>query len=151
LEYLSAKWNEIKKRLAPLKEKKEDIELVIGLLGKDLSLPEAIEHVLAKAEEEKCYSLNKNLYYFINKEKHEFIAEYVSVCFDYSCLDAEQNALKVFMNTFYGTAGDSKFPFFLCELAGGVTSARQRNIKLIADFVKRKGFGIKYGDTDSLY
>ncbi|CAI2194615.1 285_t:CDS:1, partial [Funneliformis geosporum] len=48
LEYLSAKRNEIKKRLAPLKEKKEDMELVIGLMGKDLSLPEAIEHVLAK-------------------------------------------------------------------------------------------------------
>src|SRR5271167_895181 len=55
------------------------------------------------------------------------------------------------MNTFYGTAGDSKSPFFLRELAGGVTSAGQRNIKLVADFVKSRGFGIKYGDTDSLY
>jgi hypothetical protein len=44
-----------------LKEKKEDMKLVIGLMGKDLSLPEAIEHVLTKAEEEKCDSLNKNL------------------------------------------------------------------------------------------
>ncbi|CAI2194438.1 7921_t:CDS:2, partial [Funneliformis geosporum] len=33
LEYLSAKRNEIKKRLAPLKEKKEDMELVIGLMA----------------------------------------------------------------------------------------------------------------------
>jgi DNA polymerase elongation subunit (family B) len=55
------------------------------------------------------------------------------------------------MNTFYGTAGDSKSPFFLRELAGGVTSAGRRNIKLVADFVKSKGFQIKYGDTDSLY
>src|SRR6266498_4110397 len=55
------------------------------------------------------------------------------------------------MNTFYGTAGDSKSPFFLRELAGSVTSAGQRNIKLVADFVKRKGFRIKYRDTDSLY
>jgi DNA polymerase elongation subunit (family B) len=134
-----------------LKERKEDMELVIGLMGKGLSLPEAIEYVLAKAEEKKRANLNKNLYYFINKEKHEFMAEYDSVCFDYSYLDAEQNALKVYMNTFYGTAGDSKSPFFLRELAGGVTSAGQRNIKLVADFVKNKGFGIKYGDTDSLY
>ncbi|PKC51188.1 hypothetical protein RhiirA1_306159, partial [Rhizophagus irregularis] len=66
-------------------------------------------------------------------------------------LDAKQYALKVYMNTFYGTAGDSKSSFFLRALAGGVTSAGQRNIKLVADFVKRKGFGIKYGDTDSLY
>ncbi|CAI2173666.1 13500_t:CDS:2, partial [Funneliformis geosporum] len=70
------------------------------------------------------------------------MVEYVLVCFDYCCLDAKQNTLKVFMNTFYGTAGDSKSPFFLRELAGGVTSARQRNIKLVVDFVKRKGFGI---------
>ncbi|PKY60855.1 DNA/RNA polymerase, partial [Rhizophagus irregularis] len=66
-------------------------------------------------------------------------------------LDAEQYALKVYMNTFYSTAGDSKSPFFLRELAGSVTSAGRRNIKLVADFVKSKGFQIKYGDTDSLY
>jgi DNA polymerase elongation subunit (family B) len=79
------------------------------------------------------------------------MAEYDSVCFDYSCLDAKQCAFKVYMNTFYGTAGDSKSPFFLRKLAGGVTSAGQKNIKLVADFVKNKGFRIKYGDTDSLY
>src|SRR6266498_5845714 len=32
LEYLSIKQNEIKKRLTPVKEKKEDMELVIGLI-----------------------------------------------------------------------------------------------------------------------
>src|SRR2546421_12836507 len=127
------------------------MELIIGLMGKDLSLLEAIEHILAKAREKKCVSLNKNLYHFINKEKHEFMAEYDSVCFDYSCLDAKQNALKVYMNTFYGTAGDSKSPFFLRALAGGVISAEQRNIKLVANFVKSRDFQIKYGDTDSLY
>src|SRR6266498_5457734 len=57
----------------------------------------------------------------------------------------------MYMNTFYGTAGDSKSPFFLRVLAGGVTSAGQRNIKLVADFVKSRDFQIKYGDTDSLY
>jgi len=39
----------------------------------------------------------------------------------------------------------------LHELAGGVILAGQKNIKLVADFVKRKGFGIKYRNTDSLY
>ncbi|CAI2196749.1 10562_t:CDS:1, partial [Funneliformis geosporum] len=72
-------------------------------------------------------------------------------CFDYSCFNTQQNAIKVYMNSFYGTAGDSKSPFFLRELAGGVTSAGQRNIKLVADFVESKGFQKKYGDTDSLY
>ncbi|CAB4476463.1 unnamed protein product [Rhizophagus irregularis] len=153
LEYLSGKRNEMKKRLAPLKAKKEDMELVISSLGlgESSTLSEAIEHVLANAKEEKLTGLTKNLYHFINQEKHEFMTEYDSVCFDCSCLDAKQYAFKVYMNTFYGTAGDSKSPFFLRELAGGVTSAGQRNIKLVADFVKRKGFGIKYGDTDSLY
>ncbi|RGB34233.1 hypothetical protein C1646_760771 [Rhizophagus diaphanus] len=151
LEYLSSKRNEMKKRLAPLKEKKEDMELVIASMGKGLSLPEAIEKELANAEGKKRDSLTKNLYHFINKAKHEFMAEYDSICFDCSCLDAKQYALKVYMNTFYGTAGNSKSPFFLRALAGGVTSAGQRNIKLVADFIKSKGFQIKYGDTDSLY
>ncbi|PKK59165.1 DNA/RNA polymerase [Rhizophagus irregularis] len=151
LEYLYRKRIEVKKCLAPLKDKKEDMELVIGLMGKGLSLPEAIEQVLANVEGKKRASLSEKLYHFINIEKHEFMAEYNSICFDYSCLDAEQNALKVYMNSFYGTAGDSKSPFFLRELAGGVTSAGRRNIKLVADFVKSRGFQIKYGNTDSLY
>ncbi len=109
-------------------------------MGKSLSLPKVIKQVLANAEEKKYASLNKNLYYFINKEKHKYIKKYDSVCFDYSCLDAKQNALKVYMNTFYDTAEDSKFSFFLHELAGGVTLAGWRNIKLVADFIKSKSF-----------
>src|SRR6266498_425092 len=82
LEYLCDKRVEMKKRLTPLKDKKEDMELVICLMGKGLSLPEAIEKELANAEEKKCASLSENLYYhFINKEKHEFMAEYNSVYF----------------------------------------------------------------------
>ena len=52
---------------------------------------------------------------------------------------------------FYGEAENNNFPFFFSELAGGVTSVGQHNIKLVADYVQRKGFGRKYGDTDSLY
>ncbi|CAG8788077.1 6998_t:CDS:1, partial [Dentiscutata erythropus] len=54
----------------------EDMELVIDKMGKGLSLPEAIEQVLANAKGKQHASLSKNLYHFINKEKHEFIAEY---------------------------------------------------------------------------
>ncbi|RIA81377.1 hypothetical protein C1645_837120, partial [Glomus cerebriforme] len=85
-------------------------EKVISSMGKGLSLSEAIEQVLANAEKEKHSGLANNLYHFIHKEKHEFIAEY---------------------NSLY-----SKSPFFLRELAGGVTSAGLRNIKLVTDFVK---------------
>lgn len=78
-------------------------------------------------------------------------AEYARVCFDWTCANTKQNALKVYMNTFYGETGNSLSPFFLLQLAGGVTSAGQYNIKLVADFVRSKGYHIKYGDTDSLY
>ncbi|GES78534.1 DNA polymerase family B-domain-containing protein [Rhizophagus clarus] len=136
LEYLSTKRNEMKKCLAPLKEKKEDMELVIASMNKGLSLPGVIEKELANVKGKKRVSLTKNLYHFINKVRHEFVVEYDSICFDYSCLDAKQYALKVYMNTFYGTAGDSKSPFFLQALAGSIISAGQKNIKLDADFVK---------------
>ncbi|GBB92066.1 hypothetical protein RclHR1_01960016 [Rhizophagus clarus] len=106
LEYLSTKRNEMKKCLAPLKEKKEDMELVIASMNKGLSLPGVIEKELANVKGKKRVSLTKNLYHFINKVRHEFVVEYDSICFDYSCLDAKQYALKVYMNTFYGTAGD---------------------------------------------
>src|SRR4051794_5500120 len=55
------------------------------------------------------------------------------------------------MNTFYGEAGNSKSPIFLRELACGTTTAGKYNLNLVAEFVSKKGFGIKYGDTDSLY
>ena len=35
------------------------MELVIGLMGKDLSLPEAIEHILAKAKKKNVPALTK--------------------------------------------------------------------------------------------
>ena len=79
----------MKRRLAPLKAKKEDMDLVISSMDKGLSLSEAIEQVLANAEEEKCSGLTKNLYRFLKETKHVFMAEYDSICFDYSCLDAK--------------------------------------------------------------
>src|SRR6185436_14229519 len=71
--------------------------------------------------------------------------------FRYNYVNLSQNALKVYMNSFYGEAGNPLSPFFLRPLAGAVTSAGQYNIKLVADFVHNLGFSIKYGDTDSLY
>ena len=79
----------MKKRLAPLKEKKEDMDLVISSIGRGLSLSEAIKQILASAEIEKRSRLTNNLYHFIHKEKHEFIEEYNSLYFNCSCLDAE--------------------------------------------------------------
>ncbi|CAG8748300.1 20648_t:CDS:2, partial [Rhizophagus irregularis] len=122
LEELLIRRNSLKRRLAPLKDKKEELE-------KEISLAEARGEDVTDALK----------------------SEYSSVSFIVACLDAKQLTLKVYMNTFYGEAGNSGSPFFLRALAGGVTSAGQRNIKLIADLVRSKGFGVKYGDTDSLY
>lgn len=80
-----------------------------------------------------------------------FHAGYATAVYKLGVADAKQKALKVFMNTFYGEAGNARCPFFLLPLAGGVTSAGQYNIKMVADFVRNKGFAIKYGDTDSIY
>ncbi|RHZ69496.1 hypothetical protein Glove_283g179 [Diversispora epigaea] len=71
--------------------------------------------------------------------------------FEYTCINSKQNAFKIYMNTFYGEAGNNISPLYLLELAGGVTSAGQRNIKFVKKFIESKGFKVKYGDTDSLY
>ncbi len=55
------------------------------------------------------------------------------------------------MNTFYGKTENSKSPIFLHELAEGTISTGKYNLNLITEFVIKKVFGIKYGDTDSLY
>ncbi|CAI2193867.1 18560_t:CDS:1, partial [Funneliformis geosporum] len=47
--------------------------------------------------------------------------------------------------------GNSLFPIFLRELACETTKAEKYNFNFIAEFVSKKGFGIKYGNTDSLY
>ncbi|CAI2201234.1 12958_t:CDS:1, partial [Funneliformis geosporum] len=122
LEGLLIRRNSIKKRLALLNDKKEELEKKINLAEeRDIVVTDTLK------------------------------SEYSSVVFNIACLDAKQLALKVYMNTFYGEAGNSGSPFFLRALAGGVTSAGQRNIKLIANLVRSKRFSVKYGDTDSLY
>ena len=71
-----------------------------------------------------------------------FRKEYSSVCFTYDSLNSKQKAIKLYMNLFYGVTGQSDSLFYKLELAGGVTSAGRENIKLVAEFVKKKGFGI---------
>ncbi|PKK49943.1 DNA/RNA polymerase, partial [Rhizophagus irregularis] len=122
LEDLFNKRLELKARLAPLGKKKQQLgKMISSAKERGKKIPESL-----------------NL-------------EYSSVCFDYDYWDSKQKALKVYMNTFYGEAGNSLSPIFLRELACGTTTAGKYNLNLVAEFVSRKGFGIKYGDTDSLY
>ncbi|RIA84925.1 hypothetical protein C1645_741957 [Glomus cerebriforme] len=122
LEELLIRRNSLKRRLAQLKDKKEELE-------KEISLAEAKGEDITDALKSK----------------------YSSVCFNVTCLNIKQLALKVYMNTFYGEDGNSGFLFFLQALAGGVTLAGQQNIKLIANLIRSKRFGVKYGNTNSLY
>ena len=116
------------------------------------SVMSAIKDVLSSTiDKKKHVEMTDILNPFIGSSYDGFSKEYNSVCFDHNFLNSKQKAIKLFMNSFYGEMGNSDSLFKFIELAGGVTSAGRENIKLIAEFVKKKGFGIKYGDTDSLY
>lgn len=87
-------------------------------------------------------------------------------------LNSKQLAIKLLMNTFYGEAGNKMSPLFMLALAGGVTTAGQRNLRLVHSFITTKPHAsedelkenpvpahvwaplvcrVYYGDTDSLY
>jgi DNA polymerase elongation subunit (family B) len=85
--------------------------------------------------------------------KHSTLSESQvdDLTFMFSYLNVKQTALKVFMNTFYGVAGNKISPFFLVEVAGGVTTYGQRNLQLGYKCVTENGCCVYYGDTDSLY
>lgn len=66
--------------------------------------------------------------------------------------NSKQNAVKVFMNSFYGEAGNAQSPLYLRQLAASITYLGRRNITFVVDFItKDMGCKMKYGDTDSMY
>ena len=81
----------------------------------------------------------------------ENCAKYENIDFQFNVIDSKQKALKVFMNTFYGETGNKSSPFFLLELAGGITSKGQMNVKSAHRLVTEYGCTTQYGDTDSIY
>lgn len=80
-----------------------------------------------------------------------FEAELEEVEFLHAAIDSKQKAVKVFMNTFYGEAGNRNSPLFQLALAGGVTSMGQYNLKMVIEYVLKARFDVRYGDTDSVY
>lgn len=106
---------------------------------------------LIKKEMEKYNHLKEEM-----EAKHEIknlitMPEYEDIIFNKNYLNSKQNALKVFMNTFYGECGSKISPFFVLEVAGGITSYGKTNIKKAEEWVKNLGCNIYYGDTDSIY
>ncbi len=67
--------------------------------------------------------------------------------FKYNYFNVKQNALKVFMNTFYGEMGSVDSPFYIPAMSGGVTKMGRRAIKAAKKFVEEHGFRVYYGDS----
>jgi len=99
------------------------------------------EELMTLPVPEKPYTNNLNF--------SQFFDEYVSYYWNY--YNSKQLALKVFMNTFYGETGNSLSPFFIVEVAGGVTYLGQQEIKWVKKMVTSWGFTVLYCDTDSAY
>lgn len=136
--------NQLKKQMTMLGKEKELLNLAISNGGKQCtSISDQIE---AFGDEDRA-----KLAKYVGESDTKILDEFDKLCFNWSCANTKQNAVKVYMNTFYGEAGNERSAFFLLELAGGVTSMGQYNIQMVAKFVESQGFKIKYGDTDSLY
>ena len=100
----------------------------------------------------KVFDHRKEQIEAMSKEEQAALSvEYEDVVFNKNYLNCKQNALKVFMNTFYGEAGNKLSPFFVLEVAGGITTYGKQNILFAYAFVKEAGCPIYYSDTDSLY
>jgi DNA polymerase elongation subunit (family B) len=85
------------------------------------------------------------------EEAKEDSAEYAHAKFQFEYMNSTQKALKIFMNTFYGEIGNQRSPFFMVQVAGGVTVNGGRNVRMAQQFVEQKGCKVYYGDTDSIY
>jgi DNA polymerase elongation subunit (family B) len=106
---------------------------------------------LLKKEMKKYDHRKEEIEAMSDEEQKIYQNEYSDVLFNKNYLNSKQNALKVFMNTFYGEAGNKISPFFVLHVAGGITQYGKRNIQFAYQFVRNKQCNVYYGDTDSLY
>ncbi|CAB4425240.1 unnamed protein product [Rhizophagus irregularis] len=68
-----------------------------------------------------------------------------------NCLNSKQKAVKLFMNTFYGEAGNHYFQSFSVHWPEEPLPLVNTISNLLQNMWKRKALESKYGDTDSLY
>lgn len=78
-------------------------------------------------------------------------ALYEDIDYKFNYYNSKQNTLKVFMNTFYGETGNSVSPFFMVEVAGGITTAGREALHYVKSHIEANDYIPTYGDTDSLY
>lgn len=60
-------------------------------------------------------------------------------------------ALKVTMNSFFGVLANPNCRYFNYDVADSITSFGRLLIKETMDFIRKKGYTVIYGDTDSLF
>ncbi len=102
---------------------------------------------LLKPYDNKKIEMEVEMKNYTNND-YPHMEEYNEVCFNFNYLNAKQNALKIFMNTFYGEMGN--FLSFICavETAASVTTMGQYNLKLAKSYVEDKlGMKTYYGDS----
>lgn len=68
---------------------------------------------------------------------------------EHNLLDARQHALKILLNSFYGTLGFAHFRWYSRESAMAVTSWSRKYVKGVGKEAEKAGFKTLYGDTDS--
>ena len=61
------------------------------------------------------------------------------------------NAIKILMNSFFGSLASPQCRFFSLEVANAITVSCQHIIKTTIQFIKDKGYEVIYGDTDSIF
>ena len=119
-------------------ERKSIFAVIMGELF-DLRVP--VKHLTVKYKE----MLNEMKGGKCSEEEREDIQ------LKHDIVNAKQNAIKLLMNTFYGTSGMETSPVYNTVVAAGITEAGRMNIKAVSELVKSCGFRVCYGDTDSLY
>ncbi len=69
-----------------------------------------------------------------------------------SALDAEQWALKIMANAFYGYFGYSRARIYDLDIANAITTCGRETIKKTANTIEKDfGYRVIYGDTDSVF
>lgn len=69
---------------------------------------------------------------------------------EYDVYDRQQRALKVIMNTLYGVLSWSNFRLYDQDVAAAVTATGRAVIQHTDEVVRSEGYGVLYGDTDSV-
>lgn len=69
---------------------------------------------------------------------------------EYETYDLQQEAMKIIINTYYGVSGSPNFRLYCRDIADAVTSTGRSIIEFSKTEVKKMGYSVIYGDTDSM-